>query len=280
MIMNTFLTPCIIQTIIICSTIIIVAAIVVSAYRIYQKQQRSWGSYIYYASILTLLGIVIFSNAFYGNRNVLDFVSLASALISIILAVVTILYSFYSNSQSASQVETLNKAAKSVEKATLSYSESAESLQENISKIIAAVNRVEEKTDRIIDMTFGSASGTNNHLINFDLDAYLKGYIDLVSPIGIIAMYACLKSKDTNKVWNLNLFPNENDQFYCSGFLISTTSAGFITLTIDFSNGNISVSNYIEKVKEYVLLRINSSLFTEKLQHIKNNIDLYFENTK
>ena len=74
--MNTFLTPCIIQTIIICSTIIIVAAIVVSAYRIYQKQQRSWGSYIYYASILTLLGIAIFSNAFYGNRNVLDFVSL------------------------------------------------------------------------------------------------------------------------------------------------------------------------------------------------------------
>lgn len=42
--------------------------------------------------------------------NALDFVSLASALISIILAVITIIYSFYSNSQSASQVETLNKA--------------------------------------------------------------------------------------------------------------------------------------------------------------------------
>lgn len=105
MITEKLLTPNILQTIIICCTIIIIATIGVSAYRVYQKQSRSWGSYIYYASILTLIGIIVFSNAFYGNRNVLDFVSLASALISIILAVVTILYSFYSNSQSAGQIK-------------------------------------------------------------------------------------------------------------------------------------------------------------------------------
>lgn len=280
MIVNNLLTPCIIQTIIICCTIIIIAAIGVSAYRVSQKQPRSWGSYIYYASILTLLGIVAFSNAFYENRNVLDFVSLASALISIILAVVTILYSFYSNSQSTGQVETLNNAAKSVEKATLSYSESAESLQENISKIIAAVNRVEEKTDRIIDMTLGSVSGANNHLTNFDLEAYIKGYIDLASPVGIVAMYACIKSRDTNKDWNLNLFVSENNQFYCSGFLISTTSAGFITLTINFSNGNVSVSSYLEKVKEYIFSKISTSVFADDLQNVKNNIDRYFEDAQ
>lgn len=278
--MNSILTPCIIQTIIICCTIIIVAAIAVSAYRVHQKQPRSWGSYIYYASILTLLGIIVFSNSFYGNRNVLDFVSLSSALISIILAVVTILYSFYSNSQSAGQIEILNNAAKSVEEATLSYSESAESLQENISKIIAAVNRVEEKTDRIIDMTLGSVSGSNNHLINFDLEAYIKGYVDLASPVGVVAMYACIKSKDANKNWNLDLFTSENNQFYCSGFLISTTSAGFITLTIDFSNGNVSVSNYVEIIKKYIFSKINTSVFADDLQNVKNNIDRYFENAQ
>lgn len=278
--MNNLFTPCIIQTIIICCTIIIIAAIGVSAYRVYQKQPRGWGSYIYYASILTLLGIIVFSNAFYGNRNVLDFVSLASALISIILAVVTILYSFYTNSQSAGQVENLNNAAKSVEKATLSYSESAESLQENISKIIAAVNRVEEKTDKIIDLTLGSVSGANDHLTNFDLEDYIKGYVDLASPVGIVAMYACIKSKDTNKNWNLELFKSENNKFYCSGFLISTTSAGFITLTIDFSNGNVSVSSYVEKVKEYIFSKISTSIFAEELQNIKNNIDRYFEDVQ
>lgn len=284
MIMNNLLTPCIIQTIIICCTIIIIAAIGVSAYRVSQKQPRSWGSYIYYASILTLLGIVAFSNAFYGNRNVLDFVSLASALISIILAVVTILYSFYSNSQSAGQIETLKKAANSVEEATLSYSESAESLQENIRKIIDAVNRVEKKTDQIMGMQSGSISvtgeGTNNHLINFDLNAYIKGYIELASPVGIVAMYACIKSKDKNKDWNLDLFVSENNQFYCSGFLISTTSAGFITLTIDFSNGNVSVSDYVGIIKGYIYSKISTSVFADDLQNIKNNIDRYFEDAQ
>lgn len=282
--MNNLLTPCIIQTIIICCTIIIITSIGVSAYRVHQKQPRSWGSYIYYASILTLLGIVAFSNAFYENRNVLDFISLASALISIILAVVTILYSFYSNSQSAGQIETLKKAANSVEEATLSYSESAESLQENIRKIIDAVNRVEKKTDQIMGMQSGSISvtgeGTNNHLINFDLNAYIKGYIELASPVGIVAMYACIKSKDKNKDWNLDLFVSENNQFYCSGFLISTTSAGFITLTINFSNGNVSVSSYLEKVKEYIFSKINTSTFADDLQNVKNNIDRYFEDAQ
>ena len=218
MITEKLLTPDILQTIIICCTIIIIAAIGVSAYRVYQKQPRSWGSYIFYASILTLLGIVAFSNTFYGNRNVLDFVSLASALISIILAVVTILYSFYSNSQSAGQVEILNNAAKTVEKATLSYSESAESLQENIKKIIDTVNRVEKKTDQIIGMTSESASGFNKNnnfrylngdLKKFDIDSYVKSYINTTSPLGIMAMYACIKSKDitllSNKSWLMGL---------------------------------------------------------------------------
>ena len=282
--MNTILTPCILQTIIICCTIIIITIVAVSAYRIKKGQQRSRGAYIYYASILSIFTISIFSYCFYGNRNVLDFVSLASALISIILAVITIIYSFYSNSQSASQVETLNKAAESVKRATTSYAESAESLQENISKIITAVNRVEEKTDRLLDMTSISSaeasSGTNNHLVDFDLDAYIKGYVNLASPIGIMAMYACIKAKDTKREWNLNIFPNEYNRIYCGGFLISTTSAGFITVNVNFSNGNVIVANYLQNVKKYILEWLESFDFTkiEGLQSLKDSIDSYFDN--
>lgn len=289
--MNNLLTPCIIQTTIICCTIIIMAAIAVSAYRISQKQPRSWGSYIYYASILTLLGIVAFSTAFYGNRNVLDFVSLASALISIILAVVTILYSFYSNSQSSGQIETLKKAANSVEKATLSYSESAESLQENIRKIIDAINRVEKKTDQIIGMKSSTRSDTekndnfeylNGGSQNFDLETYIKTYINTVSPLGIMAMYACIKSKDCNKTWNLNLFTNDSNQNYCCGFMISINGTGFISLNINFSNKEIIIFNYLPQVKDFVTQWIDHTDISkiEGLQEIKNGIDQYFEGSK
>ena len=284
MITEKLLTPDILQTIIVCCTIIILALIGVSAYRVYRKQPRGWGAYIYYASLLTLLAIVVFSYGFYGNRKVLDFVSLASALISIILAVITIIYSFYSNSQSVGQVDTLNKAAESVKKATLSYSESAESLQENINKIITAVNRVEEKTDRLIGITSGSVSvfGKNDNFENFNLDAYIKTYINISSPLGLLAMYACILSKDKNKVWNLDLFTTESNQAYCGGFLISTTSAGFITLNIDFNNKTISVTDYIPKVKEHVLSWISSYDFSKivGLEEQKNNIEKYFNEEK
>lgn len=284
MIIEKLLTPDILHTIIICCTIIIVALIGVSAYRVYQKQPRGWGSYIYYASLLTLLAIVVFSYEFYGNRNVLDFVSLSSALISIILAVITIIYSFYSNSQSAGQVDTLNKAAESVKNATLSYSASAESLQENINKIISAVNRVEKKTDRLIGITSGSSSvfGKNYNFNNFNLDVYIKTYINISSPLGILAMYACILSKDRNKIWNLNLFTNESNRIYCCGFLISTTSAGFITLNIDFDNGNVSVTDYLPKVQEHIISWIDTFDFSkiEGLQDLKNDIDQYFEENK
>lgn len=91
--MNQLLTPCIVQTIIICCTIIIIALVILSGYRIHKQQAFSSEGYIFISGILTVLAIAIFSYAFYSNRTVLDFISLASALISIILAIVTIIYS-------------------------------------------------------------------------------------------------------------------------------------------------------------------------------------------
>ena len=125
-----------------------------------------------------------------------------------------------------------------------------------------------------------ASSGTNNHLVDFDLDAYIKGYVNLASPIGIMAMYACIKAKDTKREWNLNIFPNEYNRIYCGGFLISTTSAGFITVNINFINGNVIVANYLQNVKKYILEWLESFDFTkiEGLQNLKDSIDSYFDN--
>ena len=145
--MNEILTPCILQTIIICCTIIILGIIGVVAYGIKKRGQRDWASYVFAASVFLTIGITIFSLCYCGDRNVLDFISLASAIISIILAVVTIVYSYFINSRSSGQIDQLNKAAQDVSKATLSYAESAESLQENINKILHEIKKVKQTLD-------------------------------------------------------------------------------------------------------------------------------------
>lgn len=281
--MKEFLTPDILQTIIICCTIIIIGLIAVSAYRIKKEQQKTWDSYIFTASVLLILAITIFSYCFCRDRNVLDFISLASALISIILAIVTIIYSYFTNSRSSGQIDKLNKAAEDVSKATSSYATSAESLQENIQKIINAVNRVEEKTDQLLE--YKSSNKKNSYNLNnnsFDLPQYAESYINSSSPLGIIAIYACIKAKETNKEWCLNFFNSEYNQAYCAAYIISTSSTGLITSTIDFNTGIVRCYNFLEPIKACIdnWMQQNSILNVESFKDLKDNIDNYFNNSK
>ncbi len=273
--MEVFFNPCVLQTIIICCTVIVLGIIGTSVYRIYKNQQRSWGSYTFCASILLVLTIAIFSYCFCGDRNVLDFISLASALISIILAIITIIYSFYSNSRSSGQIETLNNAAMNVKNATVLYTESAESLQENIRKIVNAINRVEEKTDMILGVN-PSKGDSKTNLKNSD--EFVKKFVNTSSPVGVMAMYACVRSKDKKKKWNLNIVSDNFKYAYFGGFLVAVRCAGLIEVMVDFRDGNVEVSDYSEFIKSTIEAWIKNFDFTtvEGLQELKDKIDAYF----
>lgn len=274
--MNQLFTPCIMQTIIICCTIIIIALVILSGYRISRQKEFSSEGYIFISSILAVLAIAIFSYAFYGNRTVLDFISLASALISIILAIITIIYSFYTNGRSVGQAEKLQEAAEKVQNATLSYSNSAESLQENIQKIIAAVYRVEAKTDKLLDNNNIGGSNGNNILSDFNLNKYIEGYVGTSSQIGIVAMYACIKSKDSEKTFPLSIFGSKDNGLYVSGFLIATVSSGLLFLDINFGKETVMVSQYIPQLKDAVFEKIEEYRSVDAVKIIIAEVDKYF----
>jgi ABC-type multidrug transport system fused ATPase/permease subunit len=263
------------QTIIVCSTVVIVSLIAVSAYRISKNSIQTWGSYIFSASILLILAVAIFSFCFCSNRNVLDFISLASALISIILAVVTIIYSYFINSRSSEQIDQLNKAADNVSQATLSYANSAESLQENIQKIIGAINRVEEKTDRILNANATEKLNQNNGLKNFDLDKYIEGFVNIASDIGVFLLYACVKAKDCTKPFDLNEL-GESNAIYCYGFFVATVCTGIINGNIDFDNKKITIDDYIPKLKTFITKWINKNQGKSEVKEVLDKIDKYY----
>jgi len=270
--MKEILTPCILQTVIICCTIIIVGLIGVSAFRVKCNNQRSWGSYIFSASILLVFAISIFSYCFCGDRNVLDFISLASALISIILAVITIIYSYFINSRSSGQIDQLNKAAADVSNATSSYEESAETLQENIKKIINAIGRVEEKTDRLLNEGVTSKMNTNDSFSEFDLKKYTEGFIGASSKLGVMLLYACMRSKDRGSTFDLSLF-GEDNAIYCYGYFIATVSTGLITGNIDFDSKKISMTSYVSELSEAIDSWLGDHKEDEFVEDTKKKID-------
>lgn len=277
--MSEMFSSGVLLTIIVCCTVIVLGLIGLSAYRIKCQSKKSWASYIFSASVILILSITIFSTCFYNNRNVLDFISLASALISIILAVVTIIYSYFINSNSSSQIEKLNKAAEDVRNATSSYTVSATSLQENIQKIIFAVSRVEANTAQILEYSKLPGSKENNNLENFNLEKYIQGFVSIASPIGLLAMYACVKSNDYKKDFNLNMLKEENFSYSC-GFLIATCSTGLISLSIDIEKGGVSVNSYIPFVKQALEKWFEKQDKNSFIVQMKNKVDSFFISNK
>ena len=282
--METILSirPCILQTIIICSTIVIVCLIGVSAYRVYKSQQRSWGSYIFLASALLLFAITIFSHCFCQDRNVLDFISLASALISIILAVITIIYSYYTNSSNSTQIEKLNKAAEDVSAATATYAKSANELQGNITRIIESINKVDEKTDEMMAMmnptTINNVTSANEKNVKSS-DATIKTFIENLAPLHILIIYICAQSKNKNKAWDIELLPNSL-QLSSIGILITLHSTGLLKiLRSNRGFDAIKVTKIDPTIEQRVVPLMEDMVNVDSLEGIKETkqkIDEFF----
>lgn len=309
--MNEILTPCILHNIIICSTIIILSVVAVSAFRIHKVEEcqknnsktekRSsscLGMYIFLSSIVALIAVLIFSYAFYADKKVLDFMSLASALVSIILAVITIIYSFVINSQTSGQIDDLiqtsdslqtaannavdsaknmKDAAQQVLNASASYKDTAYSLQKNIQTILDTMQHVDQTTNKLLE-----SQEINNKFNEKDLkyglnETMVNNFIELSSPRGNVLMYACIKACDKHAVLMLEDIMEDNTLDYCRGFLIAAKSAGLFKLKIwaDRSKG-IELIEYHPTLKK-VLLKYCTSKKTQFYTSMIKKIDLLFE---
>lgn len=294
--MEEILTPCILQTIIICCTIIILSVVAVSAYRIHKVEERkkrleikhtkdgyALGSYIFLTSIVVLVAVLIFSYSFYANKEVLDFMSLASALVSIILAVITIIYSFVINSQTAGQIDKLNTAvyglqmaAKKVEVATSSYKESADSLQINIQKILNEIRGIGAKIGVDTDYENTVKTGAKAELA----EAIIKDFCNNTSPAGCILIYLCSKLQGYTKPYNLTDIFAQDVILYHVGFAVALNSVGLVAIAIDFENHSIKSANVSPVLLENVIARIEKEVQQNNqfvLEH-KTKIDTMFSN--
>lgn len=282
--MNEILTPCIVHNIIICSTIIILSVVAVSAFRIHKveecqknnsetekKSSSCLGMYIFLSSIVVLIAVLIFSYAFYTEKKVLDFISLASALVSIILAVITIIYSFVVNSQTAGQIDKLTKTSKSLQtastkavesaevmknaaqqvlNASASYKDTADSLQKNIQTILDTILHVDQTAEKLLIAHGLNNISNSNALADTMTSDMVDNFVKLSSQRGNVLMYACIKACDQNKSLLLDSIMEDGTFDYCTGFLIAAKSAGLFKLKI-WANKNkgIEVAAYHPSLK-------------------------------
>lgn len=306
--MNEILTPCILHNIIICSTIIILSVVAVSAFRIHKveecqknnsetgkKSSSCLGMYIFLSSIVVLIAVLIFSYAFYTEKKVLDFISLASALVSIILAVITIIYSFVVNSQTAGQIDKLTKTSKSLQTASTKavesaeemknaaqqvveasklYDETAKSLDSNIQKILEKVLGIDRKLGTSDNYEDKGNPNSNPKYTNNDYSDFCKR----ISFVGCMLLYACYKIEETKIELKIgNVFTND-DAMYHLGFAVALKAIGLIYVSIDIDNQTISDAIMPSNLKTYIDERIKDEINDDNeyfIEH-KKKIDDYF----
>lgn len=274
--MNEILTPCILQTIIISISSLLALYCVTSLIKslVGKKNncetchEKKHLSYKLIVSFLVFLLVILLTHKFYANDNIFNFMSFASAIISIILAVLTIIYSYYTNGTTSSSVEKMGESAKKIEgtllkvnEATQSYKESADSLKNNIATLLSTINHVDQTAEKLL-----TAQGINNISNSKALNEAMTpdivdNFVSLSSQAGNILMYASIKACDKNVNLDLNSIWNEKEIEYCVGFLIAAKSAGLFNLKVraHINKKEVEIQEYNPALKEAL-----KSLFSKK----------------
>lgn len=238
-------------------------------------------AYLFLGGVIVVIAILVFSNIYCTNETILDFASLASAIISIILAIVTIIYSFYTNGQSSSQIEKLNKAANDVTEASQDYSESAKSLQDNINLILESIKHVEDNTKQILDAKENEQSRHADvqkfDSGNFDMDKYLTSIVMTSSNLGLLCLHAAICSKDKQREFPLSLLQDAaGSEEYSMGYIIALNSTGIMKVDIDFKTRIASCTGLLSPLKQRVDRCLNKRKDNDFLTTHKKAIDEYF----
>lgn len=116
--MNGIFTSCVLQTIVICISVIIIVSCVLKFIGLLKKPAECGHnngcdecyrvkkvSYKFVIAILVGIVVLLFSLSYYTIENLFDFMSFASAIVSIILAVLTIIYTYYTQGTTNTSAE-------------------------------------------------------------------------------------------------------------------------------------------------------------------------------
>lgn len=295
--LNYILTPCILQTIIICMSLLLALLCITSLIKNLKGTKDNCGncpskmylSYKFIVGILIFLLIILFSHKFYSDDNIFNFLSFASAIISIILAVLTMIYTFLTQgttSSAANKIEKasaeITKAVISVQEATQAYEDSARSLQQNIGSITASLSNVEEQTKRILleQMENNQKESSSGRSFNIT-DKDLHSFVESASQMGTIALYAASLANEFKKDFKLNIIADLDQAWYAVGFIISTSCFNLLEAELNYRDDNLymSVSEFSKKLKEEVKSKVEKKTNNNEDFYSSNKkvIDTYFE---
>lgn len=246
--------------------------------------------------------IIMLLTAQYGGPNnaIFEYLSFGSTITSLVLSILAIFVTVQSSSDLYKQFTRIDNATDTIKNvstqidgtlATLKITES--NLQET-SRLISTqldsvVEKIGDKTRALVKETEYNLSKHlesinrltdipgDNHVPNQELTDNAKRYfVSTTSANGLLALYACALSKETNQEFRLTeLF--KGNELYIFGYLIASISAGVVIFTNDAHNDVITCQDALFKreelydaIKDRIRQQSLGSDYLERLNYINS----------
>lgn len=216
----------------------------------------------YIVGILLAIIILQITVKFGADTNLVNYISFALTLTSLILALVSIIYSFYSNSSFSENISTLNSASNKMSEASSKLTEITNALNAKLDDIPTLIKNIESKIDTTHDYLKTSYSTTQKPVssedqrVNF-ATSLVEYFLANNSIHGLFLLYAMTISQSLEKPFNLKDICEQVDLFeegYSYGFIIACASFGLFNKKEE--NGYLIISNMYNTILQDIKSKV------------------------
>lgn len=220
----------------------------------------------YILTILISIIIILIAVNWGGIENLVNLISFALTISSLILAILAIIYAVYSNNSFSSNITKLDISSEKINNSAAIVSNLSNTLLEKIDQIPVLLNSIEQKTDAtqilISKLNLPNDPAPDNNFDPNTLD--LKNFVQQTSISGKTLLYILYLSLKAKKEFNLKEICDKYSlgYNYYYGFFVAVQTLRIIKNNFDYKNGGFF----------YEVLEINSL--------VKENIIEVIENVK
>lgn len=248
--------------------------------------------HLYYVLLLAILIIVvlILHIPFGISKYAFDNFSFASTITSIVLAVVSIVYSIQSGNSSSDQLNGVRDIERNITKQLNNFSELEDKLHKKVDEIKSGVATVKEGQadikksvdDIMLQREVVSASKTDSKGNNLEINSLL----------GNVLLYSCALSFETKKPIPGAIFDvMQNISSYCYGYLMALTVFESDKIVIDDTDSDQALTTIVSRfdtqtfgtsadIRSRIDAYISSRGNVDKLKYILDEIDDYFSKSR
>ena len=225
---------------------------------------------------------------FGNNKELVNYISFAGTIASILLAIVSIIYAFYSNSQLSQTLGKLDNSSLSLEKISLSLDSSSqkvsnisEQLSSEIQKLTETINFIPksiesmgEKVDKI-SLLLQETPNPRKNYGKENVSAQIK-LMDNLAYGGLLALYIAFLSLKQKKEWKrIGISYIDDKYWYFYGCISIFGSLGYLSVNKKNLNNSFNITSLDDEISNEIEDRIKS-IDDSDAKKLINDIKDYF----